>query len=86
MPDGFLTEVTDLLNEIEKKNTEQNMFFHNRSQIVAQNKDSYDKLYKYIAEVCEAGKLVYKKNEQKLKEYTLKHINSLLRAANRPKN
>ena len=86
MPNDFLTEITDLLNEIEKKNTEQNMFFHNRSQIVAQNKDSYDELYKYISGVCEAGKLVYKKNEQKRKEYTLRHVNSLLRAANRPKN
>ena len=85
MPDDFLTETADLFNKLEEKNTEQNMFLLNRSNITAQNTDTYDKLYKYIAEVCEAGKLVYKKNEQKRKEYTLTYLNSLLRAASRTK-
>jgi len=85
MPAGFLTEVAAMFDEIEQKNIEQNVFFQSRSEVVAQNKSSYDNLYKYISEVCEAGKLVYKKNEQKRKEYTLRYINSLLRAANRAK-
>ena len=81
MPDNFLTEMTDMFNTIEAKNTEQNAFFINRSQVVAQNKDSYNELYRYISEVCEAGKLVYKKNAQKRKEYTVRYIESLLRSA-----
>lgn len=81
MPDGFLTEISDLLDTMELKNTEQNSFFMNRSETIAQNRDVYNDLHRYISEVCEAGKLLYKKNSLKRKEYTMSYIKSLLRSA-----
>lgn len=74
MPEGFLTGFSEKLDELEKMNVRQNEFMLSRVEKRVANVVEYDALYKYIAEVCEAGRLVFKNDPVKKKRYTISHI------------
>jgi hypothetical protein len=79
MPSGFLTQLSVKVNNIEKLNAEQNIFIQSRPAGTASNAEIMAKLYSFISEVCDAGKLIYAKNPQKKGDYTITKVMKLLK-------
>ena len=80
MPTEFLNELINLTETIKNLNNTQNDYFRICVETTAQNKVYYKELYKFIAEICETGKIIYRKDDAKIKEFILKNIKSILRA------
>jgi hypothetical protein len=81
MPAGFLDDLTALIADIERANNVQNDFFRIRAERMAQNRAVYDEVYRYISEICATGKLIFRGNELKRREYTIRNLMGMLRQA-----
>lgn len=73
MPTDFFADVPDTINGMESKNTEQNKLINEAIQANVDEKPLYDTVYKFISEIAEAGKIVYKDSSKK-DEYTISKI------------
>ena len=80
MPEGFLEDIQAKIIRIEKLNADQNASINLKKGITGANREQYENLYAYLAEVARAGKLIYK-GTPKADEYTLKAIHSRVQAA-----
>ncbi|WP_254051981.1 hypothetical protein [Capnocytophaga canimorsus] len=73
MPDNFLDKILPLVTSLENLNTEQNKLMNEGKKISNERKPIYKNLYKYISEIAEAGKIIYKDSYKK-SEYTISKI------------
>ncbi|MFK8271931.1 hypothetical protein [Capnocytophaga canimorsus] len=73
MPDNFLDKILPLVTSLENLNTEQNKLMNEGKKISNERKPIYKHLYKYISEIAEAGKIIYKDSYKK-SEYTISKI------------
>ncbi|MFJ1328105.1 hypothetical protein [Capnocytophaga canimorsus] len=73
MPDNFLVKILPLVTSLENLNTEQNKLMNEGKKISNERKPIYKNLYKYISEIAEAGKIIYKDSYKK-SEYTISKI------------
>lgn len=73
MPADFLSDIPETITDLETKNTEQNSLMNEAKLSTAEKKTLYITLYKYISEVADAGKIVYKGNSKK-DEYIISKI------------
>ncbi len=83
MPDDFLSQLSTMINDAEAMNLQQNDMLLQRTKASNDDRVHYDELYRYISEVCKAGKIVYKKDPAKKAQYTLSKIKALLSAGTR---
>ncbi|WGU68180.1 hypothetical protein QIU19_12990 [Capnocytophaga canimorsus] len=65
MPDNFLDKILPLVTSLENLNTEQNKLMNEGKKISNERKPIYKNLYKYISEIAEAGKIIYKDSYKK---------------------
>ena len=79
MPKDFLNELIHLTAKIGNLNNTQNDYFRIRLETTAENKVYYKELYKIIAEICETGKIIYRNDAAKCKEFIIKDIISILK-------
>lgn len=73
MPDNFLDKIPPLVTTLENLNTEQNRLMNESKKVNNERKPLYKQLYKYISEIAEAGKIIYKDSYKK-SEYTISKI------------
>lgn len=73
MPEGFLDKIEPIIDNFEKLNISQNSLMNQRKQITSESKDVYQKLYVYISEIADMGKMIYKQSTKK-DEYTISKI------------
>lgn len=73
MPDDFLNRIYPLISNLENLNIEQNTLMNQSKEVNNERKPIYKNLYKYISEIAEAGKVIYK-NSYKKDEYTISKI------------
>ncbi|MFJ1436272.1 hypothetical protein ACILE3_01925 [Capnocytophaga canimorsus] len=73
MPENFLDKILPLVTSLENLNTEQNKLMNEGKKISNERKPIYKNLYKYISEIAEAGKIIYKDSYKK-SEYTISKI------------
>lgn len=73
MPDNFLNRIYPLISNLENLNIEQNKLMNEGKEVNNERKPIYKSLYKYISEIAEAGKVIYK-NSYKKDEYTISKI------------
>ncbi|MFK8265781.1 hypothetical protein [Capnocytophaga cynodegmi] len=73
MPENFLDKILPLVTSLENLNTEQNKLMNEGKKISNERKPIYKNLYKYISEIAEAGKMIYKDSYKK-SEYTISKI------------
>lgn len=73
MPEDFLTDIPQTLTDFEQKSTQQNLLMSRGKQATAEGEIIYEKLYNYIKETAEAGKVVYK-NSSKKDDYTISKV------------
>lgn len=73
MPDNFLNKIYPLISNLENLNIEQNTLMNQSKEVNNERKPIYKNLYKYISEIAEAGKVIYK-NSYKKDEYTISKI------------
>ncbi|CEN51912.1 conserved hypothetical protein [Capnocytophaga canimorsus] len=73
MPDNFLDKILPMVTSLENLNTEQNKLMNEGKKISNERKPIYKNLYKYISEIAEAGKIIYKDSYKK-SEYTISKI------------
>lgn len=73
MPNNFLDKILPLVTSLENLNTEQNKLMNEGKKISNERKPIYKNLYKYISEIAEAGKIIYKDSYKK-SEYTISKI------------
>ncbi|MFK8288645.1 hypothetical protein ACI76W_05255 [Capnocytophaga canimorsus] len=73
MPDNFLDKILPLVTSLENLNTEQNKLMNEGKKISNERKPIYKNLYKYISEIAETGKIIYKDSYKK-SEYTISKI------------
>ncbi|MDO4782967.1 MAG: hypothetical protein Q4A09_07115 [Capnocytophaga felis] len=73
MPDNFLDKILPLITSLENLNTEQNRLMNEGKKISNERKPIYKNLYKYISEIADAGKIIYKDSYKK-SEYTISKI------------
>lgn len=81
MPADFLNDIPTIITAFETKNTEQNTLISKCKQTTTEYKPLYDGLYKFISEVAEAGKIIYKDHSKK-DDYTISKIISRVEVAN----
>lgn len=84
MPSDFLSDIPSTISTFEKKSTQQIMLMSQRKQETSLGKPLYDTLYKYIKEVADIGKLIYK-NSPKKDNYTISKILSRIAMASSKK-
>lgn len=73
MPDNFLNRIYPLISNLENLNIEQNKLMNEGKEVNNERKPIYKSLYKYISEIAESGKVIYK-NSYKKDEYTISKI------------
>lgn len=73
MPDDFLSRIFPIISKLENLNIEQNILMNESKEKNNERKPIYKNLYKYISEIAEAGKVIYK-NSYKKDEYTISKI------------
>ncbi|MDO4728956.1 MAG: hypothetical protein Q4B43_08150 [Bacteroidota bacterium] len=73
MPDDFLNRIFPIISKLENLNIEQNILMNESKEKNNERKPIYKNLYKYISEIAEAGKVIYK-NSYKKDEYTISKI------------
>ncbi|MDO4230277.1 MAG: hypothetical protein Q4C98_10710 [Capnocytophaga sp.] len=73
MPEGFLDKIEPIIANFERLNTSQNSLMNKRKQITSESKDVYKKLYEFISEIADIGKIIYKQSNKK-DEYTISKI------------
>lgn len=83
MPEGFAESLIADINELERLNTEQNTAMNFRANLTDENRAKYDALDGYIGKISNAGKRIFK-GTPKANEYTLSHLLSRIRVAQRP--
>lgn len=81
MPDGFLDAVMQHINDLDRLNTEQNNAINAYRAYAEENRALYAELYQYIAQVAQAGKLIFKHDKQKKEQYTISKLIARVRAA-----
>lgn len=79
MLEGMIEKLTNYKEEMEAKNTDQNLFMNQMKELTDRNLRHYEELYEYMAKIAEKGKLVFK-NTVKQDEYTLSKNISRMRA------
>ncbi|WP_303075504.1 hypothetical protein [Capnocytophaga sp.] len=73
MPENFLDKIPPLVTAIEGLNTEQNKYTNEVKKMSNERKPIYKNLYKYISEIADAGKIIYKDSYKK-SEYTISKL------------
>lgn len=73
MPNDYLDKITPIITALESFNTEQNKYMNEIKKISNERKPVYKNLYKYISEIAEAGKVIYKDSYKKT-EYTISKL------------
>lgn len=73
MPDDFLEGFPEAISQMERLNIEQNKLINKKKQTNVNEKDAYRALYKFISEIADTGKTVYK-TSIKRDEYTISKI------------
>lgn len=73
MPEGFLLDIPQIITELEEKSTKQNLLISQGKQSTAEGKNLYIKLYQYIKDIADTGKIVYK-NSPKKEDYIISKI------------
>lgn len=80
MPANFLQPLATDLNNVQRLNDEQNYILSQRRKNTDDNRSYYFALYDYIAEVCAAGKQVFRNDPEKRRQYNITALRSLLAA------
>ena len=84
MPEDFLNQIEPLVDTLESLNVQQNTLMNQAKQATNDGKSSYEKLYKYISQIADAGKLIYK-NSHKKDEYTISKLLMRMNVADKKK-
>lgn len=81
---GYKTDLSDsletLMTTIRSENQEQNILIDEKEAQTLERNTLLSDLWRYISEVCEAGKLIFKENEpEKIKDYTYSELKKRVR-------
>lgn len=84
MPEGFLNKIDPIIDTLESLNVQQNALMNQSKQATNDGKSAYDKLYTYISQIADVGKLIYK-NSHKKDEYTISKLLMRMNVADKKK-